>query len=93
MFKNISFPSPKVLYISTNILKGGDFMGLENAVSNMIWEGGPVAIRNSSFPEVRGRTRFDSALELVTGTGSERPDWSLFNSAREMDAVTDRGLS
>lgn len=91
MFKNISFPSPKVLYISTNILKGGDCMGLEHAVSNMIWEGSPVVVRNSSFPEVRGRTRFDSALELSATGDPERPiDWSLFRSVGEMDAVTDR---
>ncbi len=44
---------------------------------------------NDRFPERAGRIRFDSALELVTTTNSGRPDWSLFNSANEMDAVTD----
>jgi len=43
--------------------KGGDFMGLEDEVSRMIWEGSPVLpkteprFRNSSFPEVSGRTK------------------------------------
>ncbi len=47
------------------------------------------------FPKVVGRTRFDSALELVGTTvrtdQSITQDWSLFDQAREMDDVSDRG--
>lgn len=72
MFGKTSFPSPQTLQIP-NFWKGGDFMGLVEAdpVTRMISEGGPVKCvedpcsKNSSFPERKGRIRFDSALELV----------------------------
>ncbi len=67
------------------------------------WEGTPSpvtpqpqsveGIKNSRFPERNGRIRFDSALELVESAvknGQSIKDWSLFNSAVEMDDVTDR---
>lgn len=79
-----------------NLSKGGDFMleatadtpGPVNPDKAKVEDG-----RNpSTHPLRRSRTRFDSAHDLVTITKSGRSDWSLFNSAREMDDVTDRGL-
>ncbi len=100
MFEEITFPSPQILHIGINILKGGDFMAVEPGPARQIpiegETGSTVADpkpKNSSFPERRGRirlTRFDTAMRLV-GTRVERDqikeDWSLFNSEREMDSV------
>lgn len=80
----------------TNFWKGGDFV-VENEISRMISEGcpnviTPPVIKNSRFPERKGRSRFDTALDLATTDSKrpERPDWSLFNAAREMDDVSGR---
>lgn len=71
MFEETSFHRPQVLPIG-NYLKGGDFMGLEDGVSRMIWEGSPVpgcdpTVKNSRFPEVVGRTKqpIPTALEIA----------------------------
>lgn len=102
MFEQTLKQSPLILHIS-NHMKGGDFMGLENEASLMIWEGSPVQpvddpiSKNSSFPERKGiirpqpQTKFDTALELSRTTDPNRPiDWSVFSSVGEMDAVSDR---
>lgn len=68
---------------------------IEADVERMLWEGCPnvtePVVKNCRFPERNGRIRFDSALELVKREDPNGPaDWSLFNSALEMDLVTDR---
>jgi hypothetical protein len=76
-------------------LKGGDFMGLENEVSRMIWEGSPISescgptIKNSRFPEVAGRTRLTTALEIaetIDLAGRVVIDPVVFRSVSNMEA-------
>ena len=86
-------PSSSAKYLISTIYlcmtrKGGDFMGLEDEVNRMIWEGSPVpagcnpTVRNSRFPEVVGRTRFNSALEIA----DPATDPVAFKSASRMIA-------
>lgn len=86
MFEGIPSHQPQVLPIG-NYWKGGDFMGLEDEINRMIWEGSPVecspTVKNSRFPEVVGRTRFDTALELLADPAS---DPVTFKSASRMIA-------
>jgi len=70
---------------------------VEADVDRMLWEGCPnvaePVVKNCRFPERNGRTRFDTALELVgsrVDRGQIVKDWSLFNSAREMDDASGR---
>lgn len=84
MFKNIPFPSPKVLYISTNILKGGDFMERKDNSGPVTPDTGIVPDDRSdpTHPLVRGRTRpFLSALEIA----DPAKDPVLFKSVSSMD--------
>ncbi|MBI2334981.1 hypothetical protein HYU96_04255 [Candidatus Daviesbacteria bacterium] len=57
-------------------------MELEHAESDMIWEGSPVVVKNSSFPEVRGRTR----AEIPTPWEIADGDLVILGSVSRMDA-------
>lgn len=90
MFEKTPLLSLQVLTIS-NYLKGGDFM--ERLARQVALD----SRKDPTHPLVSGRTRFDSALELLEQVRLRdkrdqfTTDWSLFNAAREMDAVSDRG--
>ncbi len=63
-----------------NIMKGGDFMGLENDMNRMISEGSPVqavrdpVVKNSRHPERKGRGRLPSASEIAENRGEQQVD-------------------
>lgn len=86
---------PQILHIP-NIWKGGDFMGIE-AKPSVILATTPepksvTGLRNTSFPERNGRTRFDTAMETARTIEPNRP-LSVLGSITEMDAVSDRTQS
>ena len=72
-----------------NLMKGGDFMGLEHDAERMMWEANPQPrVKNSRFPERVGRMRLNSALEIATtlnSTGNPEIDPVVFKSVSSMD--------
>lgn len=65
--------SPQILPPDiSNHSKGGDFMGIEEDINRMIWEGSPVrpgcepTVKNCRFPERNGRIRPSFELAQIT---------------------------
>lgn len=78
--------------------KGGDFMGVEDGINRMIWEGSPVkpgcepTVKNCRFPESADRTRAEATEQLPTVALAAKLAAFSIPAALEIATSTDSDL-